>query len=63
MIASEPCRRPDKRRHATAASARKHLAYLKRRSAWTGARADNLSVYRCGDHWHVGSWRTWGGGR
>lgn len=61
MIASEPCRRPDKRRHATAASARKHLAYLRRRSAEGGRYADNLSVYRCGDHWHVGRERVWGG--
>ena len=60
MIAAAPCRRPDKRRHATAAQARKHLAYLKRRDA-RGERGDNLSVYRYGDHWHVGRWRTWGG--
>lgn len=50
MISRTECRFPKKRAHATYEAAVAHRAWLRKAR---GAN-DDVVVYACGDHWHVG---------
>lgn len=49
MAAETRCPLPGAQRHASQVAALAHLTWLKTRGA-----GDELSVYPCGHHWHVG---------